>query len=113
MTKPTKWHVRQAKTQISLAIHTIFRLKGRKVGLLLSCKSDQRLRCPHEKAWVLRYPFSAQRRLMRSAQADLSLFWAHVSFCWFCDEAAEMMNEVCLLVMLIIYVGRQAYHLRR
>ena len=33
MTKPTKWHVRQAKTQISLGI----------------AQSDQSLRCPHEE----------------------------------------------------------------
>ena len=33
MTKPTKWLVRQAKTQISLGV---------------AQSSDQRLRCPHE-----------------------------------------------------------------
>ena len=35
MTKLTKWHVRPAKTQISLAIH----------------QSDQNLRCPHEESF--------------------------------------------------------------
>ena len=24
------------------------------------------------------------------AQADLSLRWAHMSFCWFCHEAAQL-----------------------
>ena len=35
VTKPTKWHVRPAKTQISLGI----------------CQSDQSLRCPREESW--------------------------------------------------------------
>ena len=36
--------------------------------------------------WVLSYPLSAQRRLWSDwadAQADLSLRWAHMPFCWF------------------------------
>ena len=44
-----------------------------------------------KKAWVLSYPLSAQRRLWSDwadAQADLSLRWAHMPFCWFCHEAA-------------------------
>ena len=47
MTKPTKWHVRPAKTQI----------------------------------WA-------------DAQADLSLRWAHMPFCWFCHEAAQVHMSV-------------------
>ena len=42
--------------------------------------------------WVLSYPLSAQRRLWSDwadAQADLSLRWAHMPFCWFCREAAQ------------------------
>ena len=45
-----------------------------------------------KKAWVLNYPLSAQRRLWSDwadAQADLSLRWAHIPFCWFCHEAAQ------------------------
>ena len=44
-----------------------------------------------KKAWVLSYPLSAQRRLWSDwadAQADLSLRWAHMPFCWFYREAA-------------------------
>ena len=44
MTKPTKWHVRPAKTQISLGIHPVFAVRM-------------------QKAWVLSYPLSTQRRL--------------------------------------------------
>ena len=45
-----------------------------------------------KKAWILSYPLSAQRRLWSDwadAQADLSLRWAHVPFCWFCHEVAH------------------------
>ena len=46
-----------------------------------------------EKPWVLSYLLSAQRRLWSDwvdAQADLSLRWAHMSFCWFCRVAAHL-----------------------
>ena len=45
-----------------------------------------------KKAWVLSYPLSAQQRLWSDwvdAQADLSLHWAHMPFCWFCHEVAQ------------------------
>ena len=29
------------------------------------------------------------------AQADLSLLWAHMPLCWFCHEAAQVMNFDC------------------
>ena len=40
-----------------------------------------------KKHWVHNYSLSAERRLWSDwadAQADLSLCWAHMSFCWFC-----------------------------
>ena len=46
-----------------------------------------------KKAWVLSYPLSAQRRLWSDwadAQADLSLRWAHIPFCWFCHVVAQI-----------------------
>ena len=45
-----------------------------------------------KKPWVLSYPESAQWTLWSDwadAQADLSLRWAHMSFCLFCHEAAH------------------------
>ena len=64
-TKATKSHMRQAA----------------------SAQSNQSLRCPHEESFGLSYPQSGQRRLIRlgwcqgwSAQSDLSLRWAHMSF---------------------------------
>ena len=65
MTKPTKWPVRPAKTQISLCICPVW--------------SESSLK----KAWILSYPLSAQRRLWSDwvdAQADLILRWAHMPF---------------------------------
>ena len=49
-----------------------------------------------KKAWVLSYPLNAQRRLWSDwtdAQADLSIRWAHMPFCWFCREAAHISSE--------------------
>ena len=69
MTKQTKWHVRPAKTQISLI--RVFAVRKKKA-------------CDHS------YPLSAQWRLWSdwaNAQADLSLRWAHMPFCWFCHKA--------------------------
>ena len=87
-TKPTKWHVCPAKTQISLGI----------------CPSSQPGHPPSlirvfavriKKTWVLTYTLSIQRRLWSDwadAQADLSLCRVHMSFCWFCHEAAQMVR---------------------
>ena len=63
ITKPTKWHVRPAKTQISLGIRPVWSIAVRM-----------------KKAWVLSYPLSTQRRLWSDwadAQADLSSLGAH------------------------------------
>ena len=55
-----------------------------------------------KKHWILIYPLSAQQRLWSdwvNAQADLSLRWAHRSFCWFCHAAAQILVhsfEICL-----------------
>ena len=76
MTKPTKWHVHPARTQISLGIHPVWSVFAVRM----------------KKALVLSYPLSAQRRLWsdwEDAQADLRLCWVHVSVCWFCHEAAH------------------------
>ena len=45
-----------------------------------------------KKAYVLSYPLSAQLRLIRlgGCQADLSLRWVHMTFCWFCRVAAQI-----------------------
>ena len=46
-----------------------------------------------KKHWDLSYPLSVQRSLWSvraDAQADLKLRWAHMSFCWFCRAAAQI-----------------------
>ena len=67
MRKPTKWHLRPAKTRISLGICPVWSVFAVRM----------------KRAWVLSYPLSAQRRLWSDwvdAQADLSLCWAHSHF---------------------------------
>ena len=79
VTKQTKWHVSPAKTQISLGIHPVWSASSFAVRL--------------KQAWVLGYPLSAQRRVRSDwadTQADLSLRWAHMPFCWFCHDAAHL-----------------------
>ena len=81
MTKPTKWHVRPAKTQISLAIRSVWSESSlsawRKLGSLAthwahSEDSDQTGQMPR-LIWV----FAAQ------------------SFCWFCHQAAQLLLYEC------------------
>ena len=46
-----------------------------------------------KKAWVLSYQLSAQQRRWSDwadAQADLSLRWAHMLFCWFCHALSHI-----------------------
>ena len=78
VTKPIKWHVRPAKTLISLGI---------RIHLVWSVFTVRM-----KKAWVLSYPLSTLRRLWSDwvdAQADLSLRCGHRPFCWFCHKAAH------------------------
>ena len=79
MTKPTKWHVRPAKTQVSLGIRPVWPESSlsawRKLGSLLTL-------------------LSAQRRLWSDwadVQADLSLRWAYIPFCRFCHALAHIL----------------------
>ena len=53
-----------------------------------------------KKHWVLSYPLSALRRLWSdwaNAQADLSLRCAHMPYCLFCHEAAQL-SRMCLVL---------------
>ena len=88
MTKPTKWHVRPAKTQISLGIRPVWSESSlsawRKLG-------------PFATHWAHSEDWSD----WADAQADLSHLWVRMPFCWFCHEAAHMsfwpLCEECLL----------------
>ena len=53
-----------------------------------------------KEARVISYPLSAQGRLwsdLANARADLSLRWAHRSFCWFCHEATRWSRGSCTI----------------
>ena len=80
MTKPTKWHVHPAKTQISLGVRPVW--------------SESSL-CAQ---WVAKGPSflhaeSEDWSDWADAQADLSLRWAHMPFCWFCHVAAQIKGK--------------------
>ena len=80
MTKPTKWHVRPGKTQDQ---------PGHPPSLI-------RVFAVHmKKAWVLSYHWAHSEDWSdwADAQADLSLRWAHRSFCWFCHETAHFIEN--------------------
>ena len=92
MTKPAKWHVRPAKTQISLGIHPVWSESllstWRKLGTLAphwahSEDSDQ-------TGWMI--------RLGGCPSWSGSLLGTQ-SFCWFCHEAAQIaviiLNKLC------------------
>ena len=74
--KTNKMTVRPAKTQISLGIRRVW--------------SESSLCAP----WVAKDPSflhadSKDWLDWASTQADLSLHWAHMPFCWFCHETAQ------------------------
>ena len=105
MTKPSKLHVRPPKTRISLGIHPVWTESSlsawRKLGSLAthwahSKDSVQMGRMPR-LIWVLESSLSAWKKLGSlathwahsedcsdgaDAQADLSLRWVHMPFCW-------------------------------
>ena len=45
-----------------------------------------------KKAWAFNYPLSTPQRLWSdwAAQADLSLRWLHMPFCWFCHALTHI-----------------------
>ena len=74
MTKPTKWYVLPAKTQISLGIRPVW------------TESSLSAWWNMKKHWSLNYQWSAKWRLWSDwadAEADLSLRWAHSHFVGF------------------------------
>ena len=85
MTKPTKWLMRPANSLISLDVRPVW--------------SESSL-CAH---WV---SSCGQRRLRSGcadARADLSLRWAHRSFCWFCHAAADILKDMIKLVSMLMF----------
>ena len=102
--KPTKWHVRPVKTQISLGIRPVWSESSlsawRKLGSLAT-------HWKHSEDWSD----------WADAQADLSLRWAYMTFCWFCHDGAPLISldstspsgrtaclyqKVCIKILLFI-----------
>ena len=60
-----------------------------------------------KKHWALNYLLSAQRRLWSDwvdAQADLSLRWVHMSICWFCHAAAQVLTLFIIIVQIHLFL---------
>ena len=76
MTKPTKWPVSPAKAQISLGIRPVWSESSLCVQWVAKDPSFLHADSKDWSDWV-------------DAQADLSLHWVHMPFCWFCHEAAH------------------------
>ena len=77
VTKPTKWQVHPAKTQIRLGICPVW--SESLLGAQWGAKDPSFIQAD-SKDWSD----------WADAQADLSLRWAHMPFCWFCHEAAHI-----------------------
>ena len=81
MTKPTKWVCAKRTLRSAWA----------------SAQSDQRPRCPQEESLGPKLPIKrAAKTLIRLGGCPsyppslISLRWAHMSFCWFCHDAAHL-----------------------
>ena len=85
MTKPTKWYVRQAKTQISLGIR-VFALRMKKLGSLATHWGHSE--DPDQTGWMPRWSET-------SLDAQ--------SICWFCHEAAHIWNERSVHILWIAF----------
>ena len=85
MTKPAKWHVRPAKTPISLGYpSSLIRVFAVRM----------------KKALVLGYPLSAQRRLWSvwmDVHADLSSLGAHISM-------GKVSGFTCIIVSVLFHL---------
>ena len=77
MTKPTKWHVRPAKTQISLDIRPVCSESSLGAQWVANIQSFLHADGEDWSDWA-------------DAETDLSLRWAHMPFCWFCREAVYL-----------------------
>ena len=94
MTKPIKWHVRPGKTQITLGIHPVWSESSlsawRNIGFLAS-------NWAHSEDWSD----------LEVAQADLSLSWAHMTFCWFCHVVAHFLLVLFCLGLWSSHFGKR------
>ena len=76
-TKPTKWHVRTAKTQICLAISPVW-----SESLLSAWRKI--------RSWAIHWAHSEDWSDWAVVPPDLSLRWAHIPFCRLCHALTPM-----------------------
>ena len=93
MTKPTKWLCAQRRLRSTWA----------------SAQSDQSLLSCTQ--WVAKDPSflhadSEDWSDRVDAQANLSLCWAHISFCWFCREAAHLMIHKIQVYSYVVLISK-------
>ena len=95
MTKPTKYHVHPAKTQVSLGIHPVW--------------SESSL-CTQ---WVAKNPSFLHEDSEDSGQTwwmlccDLSLHWANLPFCRFCHALTYVVFSILIHSWVSIHVDAQ------
>ena len=78
MTKPTKWSMSPTKSQISLGMRPVWSASS-------LCERPNIYWCGQRRHWSdLEY-----------SQADLSLRWVHMQYCWFCHVAAHFRSNYC------------------
>ena len=94
--------VRPAKTQISLGIRPVWSE---------SSLCDQWV----TKDPVILHAISEDWSDWADAQADLSLRWAHMPFCWFCHVAAHFhyFQKLAVHPMIISKMSPSRFHLRK
>ena len=80
--KTNKMTVRPAKTQISLGIRPVWSESSLCAQRVAKDPSFLRADSEDWSDWA-------------DVQADLSLRWAHMPFCWFCHEAAHLFLPIC------------------
>ena len=99
MTKPTKWHVRPAKTQISLDIHPVWSESSlsawRKLGSLATHWAHSEDSDQTGRMTLIRWA---------DAQADLSLRWAHTHFVNF------VMRQLKLVLQHYVNINELSSH---
>ena len=80
MTKLTTWFLRPEKTHISQGIRPVWSESSVFAWRNTGSSATHWAHCKDWSDWA-------------DAQADLSLCWAHRSFCWFCHEAAHYLDR--------------------
>ena len=99
MTKPTKWSVRPAKTQISLGISPVWSELSLSTWRNFGSLATHWAQSKDGSDWA-------------DAQADLSLRWVHMPFCWFVMRRLKWIvtaaGHLSLLdIFLICYILNQ------